>query len=55
MLLNRKQLAMSLSHLVEYDYQLLNDILLEYCEMIDNNKVDDLEMYVNNNINEILH
>jgi hypothetical protein len=54
MLLNRQQLALSLSTLTQTDYQLLNDILIEYCNMIDDNKVDDLEQYVNNNINELI-
>ena len=54
MLLNRQQLALSLSTLTQNDYQLLNDILIEYCNMIDDNKVDDLEQYVNNNINELM-
>ena len=54
MFLNRQQLAMSLSQLVETDYTLLNDILIEYCMMIDDNKFNDLEDYVNNNINEIM-
>ena len=53
MFLNRQQLAMSLSQLVETDYELLNDILIEYCMMIDNNKLDRLEQHVNNNENNI--
>ena len=54
MLLNRQQLAMGLCTLVEDDYQLLNDILIEYCMMIDNNKLDALEQHVNNNLSEII-
>ena len=54
MLLNRQQLAMSLCTLVQDDYELLNDILIEYCMMIDNNKLDTLEQHVNNNINELM-
>ena len=53
MFLNRQQLAMSLSQLVETDYTLLNDILIEYCMMIDDNKLDALEQHVNNNLGEI--
>ena len=54
MLLNRQQLALSLCTLVEDDYQLLNDILIEYCMMIDDNKLDALEQHVNNNLGEII-
>ena len=54
MFLNRQQLAMSLCTLVQDDYELLNDILIEYCMMIDNNKLDALEQHVNNNINELI-
>ena len=54
MFINRQQLAMSLCTLVQDDYELLNDILIEYCMMIDNNKLDALEQHVNNNINEII-
>ena len=54
MFLNRQQLAMSLCTLVEDDYQLLNDILIEYCMMIDDNKLDALEQHVNNNLGEII-
>ena len=54
MLLNRQQLALSLCKLVETDYELLNDILIEYVELIDDNKFNDLEQYVNNNINELM-
>ena len=54
MFLNRQQLAMSLSQLVETDYELLNDIIFEYCMMIEDNKIDALEQHVNNNINEII-
>ena len=54
MFINRQQLAMSLCTLVQDDYELLNDILIEYCMMIDNNKLDTLEQHVNNNINELI-
>jgi len=54
MFLNRQQLAMSLCTLVQDDYELLNDILIEYCMMIDNKKLDALEQHVNNNINELM-
>ena len=54
MLLNKAQIAMSLCELVHTDYELLNDIIIEYVQMIDNNKLDDLELYVNNNIHELM-
>tara|TARA_Y100000356_G_C11063160_1_gene184933 strand:+ start:310 stop:474 length:165 start_codon:yes stop_codon:yes gene_type:complete len=54
MLLNKAQIAMSLCELVHTDYELLNDIIIEYVQMIDDNKLDDLELYVNNNIHELM-
>ena len=54
MLLNRQQLAMSLSLLTKDDYSLLNDILIEYVEMIDDTTFNRLEDYVNANINELI-
>ena len=55
MLLNRQQLAMSLSQLVEIDSSLLNDIIIEYVDKLDVDEVDNLVEYVNANLNEILH
>ena len=54
MLLNKAQVAMSLCELVHTDYELLNDIIIDYVQMIDNNKLDNLEQYVNNNIHELM-
>ena len=54
MLLNRQQLAMSLCTLVQDDYSLLNDILIDYVNMIDDNKFNNLEDVVNANINELM-
>ena len=54
MLLTKEQLCMSLCKLTQDDYGLLNDILIEYVDMIDDNKFNDLEQYVNNNINELM-
>tara|TARA_R100000664_G_scaffold32594_1_gene47774 strand:- start:95 stop:259 length:165 start_codon:yes stop_codon:yes gene_type:complete len=54
MLLNRQQLAMSLSQLTKDDYSLLNDIIVEYVEMIDDTTFNRLEDYVNANINELI-
>ena len=54
MFLNRQQLAMSLCTLVQDDYSLLNDILIDYVNMIDDNKFNNLEDVVNANINELM-
>ena len=54
MLLNRKQLALSLCQLVETDYKLNNHIISEYVNMIDDKTFDALEAHVNNNINELM-
>ena len=54
MLLNRQQLALSLCQLTQHDYELLNDILIDYCNLINDNKLDELEQHVNNNLNELI-
>ena len=54
MILTKEQLCLSLCELVQGDYELLNDIIIDYVNMIDDNKFDDLELIVNNNINEIM-
>ena len=54
MLLNRKQLAMSLCQLVETDYELLNEIIIDYVNNLNDNEFDNVEDYVNNNINELI-
>tara|TARA_R100000781_G_scaffold41780_1_gene28813 strand:+ start:965 stop:1129 length:165 start_codon:yes stop_codon:yes gene_type:complete len=54
MLMNRKQLAMNLSYLAKEDYALLNDIIIDYCEMIDDNKFNRLEDVVNSEVSAIL-
>ena len=54
MLLNKKQLVESLLCLVQGDYALLNDIMNEYVGSIDNKRFDELEEYVNSNLNEIM-
>ena len=55
MLLTRDQLAMGLCELTKDDYSLLNDIIIEYVNKLDVDEFDNLEQYVNSNINEILH
>jgi len=54
MLLNRQQLALSLCTLLRDDYELLNDIIIDYCDSINDKKFNDLEEYVNNNLNELI-
>ena len=54
MLLNKKQLTQSLLQLVQGDYDILNDIMNEYVNSIDNKRFDELESYVNSNLNEII-
>ena len=55
MLLNRQQLALSLSQLVEDDHSLLNDIIIDFVDNLSDKQFDDYEQYVNSTINEILH
>ena len=54
MLLNKKQLVHSLCKLVETDYALLSKIIVDYVWSVDDNKLDELEQYVNNNLNELI-
>ena len=54
MLLNKVQLTTSLINLTEADSSLINYIISDYVSLIDDNKFDDLEQYVNNNLNELI-
>ena len=54
MLLTKKQLADSLLFLIQGDYEVLNDIMQEYVELVDNKRFDELESYVNANLNELI-
>ena len=54
MLLTKKQLAWSLSQLIETDYTLLSDIIVEYVHSRSDKQLDDLEQHVNNNLNELI-
>ncbi len=51
---DRQQLAMNLSYLVKNEDvipgPLLNEILIEYVELINNNRLDDLLTYTNNEV-----
>ena len=53
MLLTKEQLCMSLCELVQGDYDLLNDIIIDYVDNLNDNEFDNLEQHVNNNINEL--
>ena len=55
MLLTRQQLAMSLCELVQDDHELLNDMIIEYVDKLSDNEFDNLQDYVNSNLNEIMH
>ena len=54
MLLNKEQITMSLCELVKDDYSLLNDIILDYISRLDDEDLNGLESYINNNINELM-
>ena len=54
MLLNKKQLAMSLCTLVQDDYELLNTIIVDYVAGLNDSQFDNLEQHVNNNLSEII-
>ena len=51
---NRKQLAMDLCYLVQGDYELLNEIIAEYCESISDKRFNDLEEYCSKEIRSIV-
>ena len=54
MLMNRQQLALNLVYLMKEDSHLINDIIVDYVELIDNNRFNDLEDYVNNEVRSIV-
>ena len=47
-------MAMSLCQLTQHDYHLLNDIIIDYLSLIDDNRFNELEDYVNANMNELM-
>ena len=51
---DRKQLAMNLSYLIKNENvipgPLLNEIILEYVNLINNNRLDDLLTFTNNEV-----
>ena len=54
MLMNRQQLALNLVYLMKEDSHLINDIIVDYMELIDNKRFNDLEDYVNTELQSIL-
>ena len=54
MILTKEQLCLSLCKLVETDYELLNEIIIDYVDNLNDNEFDNVEDYVNNNINELM-
>ena len=55
MLLTKEQLCMSLCELVQGDYDLLNDIIIDYVyNKLNNKEVQDYEDYININMNELM-
>ena len=54
MLLTKDQIAMSLCELVQGDYDLLNNVLIEYVENLTDKQFDDYEDYINTQLNELM-
>ena len=50
----QQQLCQNLNVLLTEDYELLNDIIISYVNNLIDNEFDNLEDYVNNNINELI-
>ena len=53
MILNKQQLTQSLLQLVQGDYDLLTIIVTEYVEGLNDTQFDNMEDYVNANLNEL--
>ena len=51
---NKQQLAMDLFYLASKDSSLLSDIIIEYVEMIDDKRFNDLEDVINTELQSIL-
>ena len=51
---SRQQLALDLCYLATKDSSLLNDIIIEYVELIDNKRFNDLEDVINTELQAIL-
>ena len=50
----QQELCNNLTVLLSEDYELLNDIIISYVNNLNDNEFDNLEDYVNNNINELM-
>ena len=50
---SRSQLAMDLAYLAKEDYELVNDIVHDYCNLISQQRFNDLEEYVNKEVRSI--
>ena len=51
---SRSQLAMDLAYLAKEDYELINDIIHDYCNLISQQRLNDLEEYVNKEVRSIV-
>ena len=51
---SRSQLAMDLAYLAKEDYELVNDIIHDYCNLISQQRFNDLEEYVNKEVRSIV-
>ena len=54
MILNNDQMVKSLLQLVQGDYDLLTIIISEYVESMNDTQFNNMEEYVNSNLNEII-
>ena len=50
MLLNRQQLALSLCQLTQHDYELLNEVIIEYVSMLPTTRMHDLHDFTSKEI-----
>ena len=48
MLTTKEKVAMNLCYLIQGDYELANDIIIEYLGLVDNNRLNDLLEFTNN-------
>jgi len=44
----KEKVAMNLCYLIQGDYELANDIIIEYLGLVDNNRLNDLLEFTNN-------
>ena len=50
----KEKVAMNLCYLIQGDYELANDIIHDYCNLISQQRLNDLEDYVNNEVRSIV-